>query len=823
MKQTNIFYALILFVIIYIVPIKIDAQTLVVTPERGVTHGLAAERANSIHNIEYNLGICISSFADSLSKGHVDIFFKLDKRQDVVLDFFDAGNIVGVSLPYSATNEHIVIPALSLKAGDNVVGIDFLIAPRLLNHRGNLVYTLSVPDKARRLFPCFDQPDMKATYRLTLTLPDEWKAVSNGAIMSSTTSDSGTIVRFAPTEPLSTYLFAFAAGEFRRHEMTRGGRTIALYHCETDSARVAQCDDILGEVFASLEWLEEYTAIPYPFAKYDLVVIPGFQFGGMEHTGATLYNDRLLFLPPYPTLDERLARTSLIAHETAHMWFGDYVTMKWFGEVWTKEVFANYYAACMAGPLYQDVNHKLRFMLSYAPAAYAEDRTAGANPIQQQLDNLCDAGLIYGNIIYNKSPMMMRQLVGKIGDETFRLGIQRYLRQHAYSNATWNGLIAILDSLTTENLTEWSDNWVNGVGMPVYKLSRDGRMLTISSWDGTLCPQKVTLLVDGKEVFVDCSSRVVRLCLPSEQSSVIPNADGMAYGYFAMDSVLLRYSIDCLSGGDELVRGAVLINLNEALWRGDIDSKKFITFLTEYIGSESNPLLYSLAVGYLKTAHTRYADAPDMTLENALSRIVHTDPVVARKVIALRALAEVMDTNESIAYVRSIWNGESCIDGFKLSDIDAMRIAWQLAVRLPDEADNIIAQQRCRLTSDNLKREFDFVSPAVSPRLTERDALFSRLLTPEGRSVEPWAENALSLLNHRYRRDENMRYVWRGLEAVEDVKRTGDIFFPKRWVSMLLSGHRPDEARSIVERFLASRPYYPEMLKRKILMNVGCD
>ena len=126
-----------------------------------------------------------------------------------------------------------------------------------------------------------------------------------------------------------------------------------MYHRETDPDKIAQIPVIFEQVFASLEWMEAYTGIPYPFAKYDFIVLPGFQYGGMEHTGATLYNDKRLFLGKQPTTAEQLGRMSLIAHETAHMWFGDYVTMEWFDEVWLKEVFANYFAAQMTQPQFR--------------------------------------------------------------------------------------------------------------------------------------------------------------------------------------------------------------------------------------------------------------------------------------------------------------------------------------------------------------------------------------------------------------------------------------------------------------------------------------
>ena len=152
-------------------------------------------------------------------------------------------------------------------------------------------------------------------------------------------ADGRKLITFKPTEPLSTYLFSFVAGKLQRAEYQDGERTIVAYHREVDERKVAQLEVIFEQVASSLHWLEEYTGIAYPFAKYSLIILPGFQYGGMEHTGATLYNDTRMFLSEYPTLDEELSRTELIAHETAHMWFGDYVTMEWFDDVWTKEVF----------------------------------------------------------------------------------------------------------------------------------------------------------------------------------------------------------------------------------------------------------------------------------------------------------------------------------------------------------------------------------------------------------------------------------------------------------------------------------------------------
>lgn len=781
-----------------------SAQTSV---DKGVAYSLAQHRAGALRDVEYRLNFEISDSPDSLATGHADISFTLEQPEEVVLDF------------YPGENEHIVYPAHQMRTGRNTVHVDFQVNPRVLNHRGNMVYTLSVPDKSRQLFPCFDQPDLKATYRLTLTLPAEWRALSNGAVVGQSTREGRTTIEFAPTEPLSTYLFAFAAGQFRREEMTADGHTVVLYHSETDSTLTAQCDDILRETLVALKWQEQYTGIPYPFSKYEMALIPGFQFGGMEHTGATLYNDRMLFLSPHATLNERLARTALIAHETSHMWFGDYVTMKWFGEVWTKEVFANYYAAAICEPLYPEVDHRLRFMLTYAPGAYAEDRTQGANPIQQELDNLEDAGSIYGNIIYNKSPMMMRQLIRKVGDETFREGIHRYLSNHAYGNATWGDLIETLDSLTTDDLRTWSHNWLYEAGMPEYRLSRKGRTLTIQQ-EGVVRPQQITFRVDGKTLTADCNSNTTKVRLDARTEDILPNVDGMSYGYFAMDAAMLEHALGQIDALDDLSRGALLINLHEALWRGDISPERYISVLTKHLPGESNPLLFNLSIEHLRVAQTQFAESCNEGLERTLSEILLTDSLPSRKIAALRTLIDVMDTEGSIQEMLRLWKGELAIPGFELSERDAMSLTYQLSVRLPELSDSLVAGMRNRLTNENLRKEFAFVSPSVSPRLSERDSVFAALLKAENRSVEPWVEKSLYLLNHRYRRVESEKYLLPGLEALMDVKRTGDIFLPKRWVACLVNGHKAETVRRTVEDFLASHPDYPLMLKRKILMNV---
>ena len=186
----------------------------------------------------------------------------------------------------------------------------------------------------------------------------------------------------------------------------------------------------------------------------------------MEHAGKILYNASGLMLDESATQNQLLGRASVIAHETAHMWFGDLVTMRWFNDVWMKEVFANFMAAKIVNPSFPTVNHDLRFLLSNYPSAYEVDRTPGANPIRQQLDNLNEAGSMYGAIIYQKAPIVMRHLEALLGADNFRDGLREYLKAHAFANATWSDLIAVLDARTPIDLQQWSQVWVDQPGRP---------------------------------------------------------------------------------------------------------------------------------------------------------------------------------------------------------------------------------------------------------------------------------------------------------------------------------------------------------------------
>ena len=794
--------------------------------EEGISLELAQLRKQEIKELKYGLSFSIPEQKQEAVEGEARISFLLQRPQEIILDFRESADKIkevsvnGQPSEYTFLNEHLVLPEASTIEGQNEVHIRFIAGDQSLNRNEEFLYTLLVPDRARTVFPCFEQPNLKAEFTLQLEVPAEWEAVSNTSIASEESLNGRKLINFRPTEPLSTYLFSFVAGKLKKVEYADGERILTAYHRETDAKKVAQLDIIFQQVATSLHWLEDYTDIPYPFAKYSFIILPGFQYGGMEHTGATLYNDTRMFLSEHPTLDEELARAKLIAHETAHMWFGDYVTMDWFNDVWTKEVFANYFAACITEPLFPNVNHSLNWMKTYTSASLAEDRTPGSNSIRQPLDNLRNAGLIYGNIIYNKAPVMMQKLVEIMGEEAYQEGIRKYLKTYAYGNATWDDLIAILDAKTEEDLATFSDVWVNQKGMPHISFTNRCGQLEIRQRDplnrGLLWPQSFQITFQGAEestsVEVNLTNETYAITVPLGTQAILPNTDGRGYGLFIPDEESKEWMLaHWQETSDDTARQSLLMSLYENYQHRLISDKEWMEALMNGLKNEKNALIASTLCGYLGAPLSQLGQA---SWEEEIWEWSEKHPLASCRLQLIRCLISNARAPKSIDKLYQLWKEQSHP---MLNERDYMTLAYELALHCPERYESLRDTQRERITNPDRRRQFDFIVQAVAPDTLQMDAFFQSLMKAENRRIEPWAASALAYLNHPLRQSYAVKYIRPGLEVLEEVQRTGDIFFPKNWASALLRNHKSKEAYQEVQAFFEAHPGYSPLLKNKIL------
>jgi aminopeptidase N len=807
---------------------------------------LARARAAVISDIQYDVNFTILRGQDI--HGKVTISFDLENvAGGLAIDF--AGREVGgvhssgEPVDFDFEDEHIIIDERHLQAGHNAFVIDFIPDEGPLHREERYCYTLFVPDRARFAMPCFDQPDLKGRFRLTLNVPEEWAAVSNtggdGVIL-----EGGKRYIFNETKPLSTYLFSFAAGEFLVESGTAGGRLVNAYHMEPDSSKVERnMAEILKWHDTALEFLEEYTGIDYPFGKLDIVLIPAFTYRGMEHPGAILYRSERLFLDESATKMDHVRRASLICHETAHMWFGDLVTMKWFDDVWLKEAFAQFMAdKCLHS---FEIDHRLLFFTAHYAPLYEVERTSGTHPIRQELENLDQAGTLYGNIIYHKPPVMLAQLEGLVGEEELRSGLRRYLDLFSYGNATWEDLVACLDYRTDLDLVEWSRVWVMEAGRPVISIDFDrggrgkGGRVVFHQEDpagkGRVWPQYFKGLLAGGDKHSSNAMFTMRMHeadadyeLPYTTSYkwILPDVYGEGFGYFKIDersreSFLEKEGLRWLTS--PIYRAVYFLYLREGVLEGDFgDIDRYFERLLSALELEDSDLNVKALLDYIVEAYwnfipddKRHGLAPKM--ENLLRAKMETAKTVSIISDCFKSYRRVATTPEAVQYLERIWAGIDSVAGLSLSERDRGAVAFELGVREVTGWRDILERQQERISNGAERARFIFIAPAVSADREERDRFFESLADVENRRKEPWVLDALYYLHHPVRRCESVAYIPKSLELLEEIRRTGDIFFPRSWLVATLRYHTSDEAATIVNDYLDAHPDCPQKMKQIIL------
>ena len=817
-------------------------------PGPGVPLALAEDRAARVSDVRYELHVTVPDAVEKPVSGKVTVRFRLtDASRPLALDFAGpAGSIRGVQAQRRAVtalvrDEHVVFPAGALQTGENELSLSFDSSDLALNRNREFMYTLFVPARARLAFPCFDQPDIKARYSLSLEIPAGWEALTNGAERARSDAPGGTRLSFNETKPISTYLFAFAAGKFSVETAERAGRRFRMLHRETDAQKVARNRDAVFDLHASaLAWLEQYTSIPYPYEKFDFLLVPSFQFGGMEHPGSIFYNAATLLLDPSATQNQKLGRASLIAHETAHMWFGDLVTMKWFDDVWMKEVFANFMAAKIVNPTFPEINHDLRFLYAHYPAAYEVDRTAGTNAIRQRLANLNEAGSLYGAIIYQKAPVVMRQLEMIVTPDGLRDGLREYLKQHSFANATWPDLIRLLDGRTPEDLEAWSRAWVEEAGRPIVTSSvqhrAPGLLMTFTQKDPAVerdlkWTQRLKVVVShaARTQTIDLTTKdaktsVSTLHVDRPPHFVLPTGGGIGYGDFVLDEASRRYLLEHLPGiEDELTRGAAIVTLWEEMLGERVAPGALFELLVRALPREADELNVGRMLTYLARLFWKFLspeerEARAAALEKVLRAGLGAAKTPSLKSVWFNALRDVARTPATVAWLENVWRKSETVPGLTLAEPDFIVLALELAVREVGAWKTILDEQHARIQNPDRKAQFEFVVPALSADVRTRAAFFERLRDLKNRGREAWVLQGLNYLHHPLRAASSEGYIPPSLELVQEIQRTGDIFFPKRWVDATLSGHQSASAASMVRSFLEQVPKeYPERLRRNIL------
>jgi aminopeptidase N len=814
--------------------------------EPGVSLQLAQERVRTLQHIRYTLHLSLPVGVKTPVAGEETISFDcLDNTVPLQIDFKGAPSqlgevrVNGQTVPARFEQEHLILESRYLRKGADSIHLQFIAGDRPLNRNADYLYTLLVPDRARTLFPCFDQPNLKAVFTLSLTLPVSWSALANAPLRDSTVDGASAVktYRFLPSDKISTYLFSFAAGKFFEAARDMHGRVLHGYYRETDSTKIRLSLDSLFRIQdQAIAFLQEYTQIPFPFQKFDFVAIPDFQFGGMEHVGAIQYQASSLFLDESATAEQFNTRSNLLSHETSHMWFGDLVTMRWFNDVWMKEVFANFMADKIGNITRPGGDFQLKFLTSHFPAAYATDRTAGANPIRQTLDNLQDAGSLYGNIIYNKAPVMMQQLERLMGEVPFRNGVREYLKAYAYGNASWPDLIHILGKYTSYDLEAWNKVWVNEAGRPriSYQCETKGNAiarLTLAQRgeDGSarIWPQFFELALvygDHTEQYT-VNLKAATMTVPEVSGKPVPlyilfNSGGEGYGVFPIDTQgIARVA----SLPDPVMRASAYINQYENMLDGSaVQPHQLLEQDEQYLLLESKELNLGALLGQISSVFWHFTTPADRTilapgLEKTLWAAMEKADQPNEKKLLFLAYTGIELTRSAQDSVYKVWNGKQPPAGVKLSEDDYTGLAAGLALRTYPGYREILETQASRIQNPDRRARFGYIQPSLSEDQAVRDSFFLSLRDRRNREKEAWVLSALSYLHHPLRTGASEKYLPASLDWLLEIQRTGDVFFPERWLQASFGNYQTAGAAAVVRHFLETHPDYNPKLKEKIL------
>ncbi|MDO1486095.1 membrane alanyl aminopeptidase [Rhodococcus rhodochrous] len=488
---------------------------------------------------------------------------------------------------------------------------------------------------AKRMFACFDQPDLKATFDLKVTAPQDWAVISNADTVQTAAAQPGLHI-FRTTPRMSTYLVALIAGPYAvwSDEYTDEHGTIPLrIFCRASLAEYMDADRLFTETKQGFGFYHANFGIPYAFGKYDQLFVPEFNAGAMENAGAVTFLEDYVFRSKVTRYSyERRAETVL--HEMAHMWFGDLVTMRWWDDLWLNESFATFASVLCQASATEYTNAWTTFANVEKSWAYRQDQLPSTHPIAADIPDLAAVEVNFDGITYAKGASVLKQLVAYVGQEPFLAGLREYFRDHAYGNATFDDLLAALEKASGRDLSDWGAQWLKTTGLnilrPDFEVDDQGRFTRFAVVQegaqpgaGEFRVHRLAIGVyddDGSgklvrthrvEIDVDAAERteVPDLVGVPRGAFVLVNDDDLTYCSVRLDEESLATVIDRVGDiAESLPRTLVWSAAWEMTRQAEMKARDFVALVQRGIAAETEVGVVQRLLMQAHTALESYAD-----------------------------------------------------------------------------------------------------------------------------------------------------------------------------------------------------------------------
>ncbi|HRA74747.1 MAG TPA: aminopeptidase N [Propionicimonas sp.] len=611
----------------------------------------------------------------------------------------------------SAAGEHELVVVAACRYSRTGEGLHRFVDP--VDDRVYLYTQLETAD-ARRVYACFEQPDLKATFALTVIAPDSWTVLSNSPTPAPTAEAAG-LARWAfePTPPISTYITALVAGEF--HTVTDSHAGVAAevplsLSCRQSVKENLDADRLFAVTKAGFEVFEEHFGIPYPFADYAQVFVPEFNAGAMENAGCVTIRDEYLYRSR-TTAAAYEARDNTVLHELAHMWFGDLVTMTWWDDLWLNESFAEWASHfCQAEIRARSGSGDdpwATFTNSRKNWAYRQDQLPSTHPIAADMVDLEAVELNFDGITYAKGASALRQLVAFVGQDAFLAGVRTYFARHAWGNTTLTDLLAALTESSGRDLSHFAAEWLQTCGVNTlsaeFDVDDEGRFSSFAvrqtateQWP-TLRRHRLAIglydEVDGRLVRVarvetDIAGEltpIAELVGTRRPALVLLNDDDLTYAKIRLDARSLAEVVAGIGTLDSALARALCWGATWDMCRdAELPAADYVQLVLSGVAAEGDLTAVGAVLGQARTAIDYYAPRADRERLNeqfalGVARLLKdAEPASDHQLALARAFILAAETEPALAVLQAWLGGEEAPEGLAV-DAD---LRWLLVTQL---------------------------------------------------------------------------------------------------------------------------------------------
>ena len=518
------------------------------------------------------------------------------------------------------------------------------------------------PDDARMVFACFDQPDLKAVFGITVHVPERWLVTSNTGNADISTSDGVSTWTYADTPPMSTYVTVVNAGPFVELRSTRNGYDLGLYVRRSLAPMLERDAEELFELTAQgLEFYGEQFAMPFPQSRYDQVFVSELG-GAMENYGCITWSDSFIHRDP-PSYAEREYRALVLLHEMAHMWFGDIVTMRWWDDLWLNESFAEWACEWSGMACTEFTDMRAGVLATDKQDAYAADSAPTTHPIRQQIVDVATAAASFDNITYPKGAAVLKQLVAFVGEDVFVAALRSYFTKHAWGNTTLDDLIAEIASASGRDMSAWVEGWLETSGTDQLSLERsDGELTLVATPPNGRGPLPHRLLLGA---YADRGDRLAPLDMLSVEVAgertriedgsgadlLLVNDEDLTFATVRPDRASLEL---ILTRGGELptaiARTVALTTAWRLMYDGELPAGRFVDCGVGVLANETADSVIEPLLTRLVEAADRWT--PHAQRDELLTRVADLSLTLAehpaRRTAAVRALAQSATTEAQL-------------------------------------------------------------------------------------------------------------------------------------------------------------------------------